>query len=356
MNPARILSACGVLAYLALAGCSGDASDDLGTTDDALLLMNAGKPMPCADPAPISTANDEKTWFVYCTGMNHVWKTSDWTSFSDAASSLVFHFGSLNALGRNTNTWWAPSILYLPSKKTYALWVSVEDGNQASDDRRSLAVFSGPSPTGPWTFERYGKRAAANGEHHIDPGLVTGSGGAHWLYWKSYGGTAQSAINGAALGGDALAIAGEPVKLFDGYDMNGWEQHVRENPSVWENPQTGVWHMLYSGAAWADSTYATGHAFSTCGALCRSAGGWRIASAEDRGVAQVMQAKNDATFAHGGPGGAAWLGSSGNWIVFAAAARSKQGDKTRYLFRQHLTWGANHSPYVNTAKHIPSGF
>src|SRR6185503_19346077 len=185
---------------------------------------------------------------------------------------------------------------------------------------RSLAVFSGPSPTGPWTFVRYGKRAAANGEHHIDPGLVTGSGGAHWLYWKSYGGTAQSAINGARLGAEAISIADTPVKLFDGYDMQSWE-----------NPKTGVWHMLYSGAAWADSSYATGHAFSTCGALCKSADGWRIASARDRGVAQVMQAKGDATFADGGPGGAAWLGSTGNWIVFAAAARSKQGDKTRYL-------------------------
>jgi hypothetical protein len=357
----RCLSMTTMLAALTLAGCAADVADANGENDnrsdeDAIMLKNGGNPMACADPAPISTSNEEKTWFVYCTGFDHVWKTATFTAFEDVRGKVDFAFGNLNALGRNTKTWWAPSILYVPDHDVYVMWVSVEDGEKASQNRRSLAVFSAPSPTGPWTFLSYGKRAAADGEHHIDPGIVTGTGGDHFLYWKSYGGTAQSAIMGAQLGPWAEVIRDTPVHLFNGYDMASWEQHVRENPSVWENPNTHVWHMLYSGAAWADSSYATGHAFSECGPLCLGSNGWRLAETENRGVGQVMQAKGDPRFAHGGPGGAAWLGTSGNWIVFAAAARSKQGDQQRYLFRQKLTWGANHSPFVDTAKHLPSGF
>lgn len=42
-------------------------------------------------------------------------------------------------------------------------------------------------------------------------------------------------------------------------------------------------------------------------------------------------------------------------IIYAAAARSRNGVTTRYLMRDRIDW-LNLSPYVDTAGHEPVGY
>jgi hypothetical protein len=351
---------------------SADLSSDAGdatTGEDAVVADGPGEPpadmtgsgpppptgqspLPCADPTVLADHAQPSTVYVFCTGMRHVWKTSDWTHFTDEHPGLVLNVSAMPALGRNSASWWAPTAIYDDAHSQYVMWASVQDLDSSS---RSLAVLTSPAPLGPWTFQSFAKRATASGQNHIDPMLFRNSDGTHYVYWKHYGGGIASKISGAKLNASLTAMSGAEVAIMNGYNSTGWELNVRENPAVWQDTASGTWHMLYSGAHWRDDSYATGHAVSSCGPLCLDSahGGWHIAPSHDRNIAQVVQAKGDAQFTHGGPGGAVWADDSGHWIVYAAASRSSQGDGARYLQRDRVSWSGG-VPFVDNAGHHPS--
>lgn len=310
-----------------------------------------------------SEAGANQTFYVYCTSMSHVWKTSDWVHFTDERSNTQFDFAGMSTNGKSTGSWWAPGIVYDPASSEYVMWVSVPDamGTRTTSgwDTRSLAVFTSPTPTGTWTFRALGVAASAVGQHFIDPfPFRDPSTGKHYVYWKQYGGGVSSSIMGAQLGtGWKARVSGTTVEIMNGYGGPGtWEDNVRENPAVWFNPSSGNYHLIFSGGHWADDSYGTGHALSTCGPLCVSGtGAWHIVSSGDRGIAQAVQSNGDANFTHGGPGGAVFQDESADLIVYAAAAKSASGDSTRYLMREPVKW-KNGAPYVDTAHHFPVGF
>jgi hypothetical protein len=145
------------------------------------------------------------------------------------------------------------------------------------------------------------------------------------------------------------------VEIMNGYGGAGsWEDNVRENPAVWYDAATGHHHLIFSGAHWADDSYATGHAVSSCGPLCLTANGWHMVDSGDRNTLQVVQALGDANFTHGGPGGAVFQDDAAQELVYAAAAKSADGDSARYLMRDAIRW-KNDAPYVDTAHHRPHG-
>lgn len=337
----------GLAAALVLAGCSGEAGVDTGDSD---LSMN-GAPLACADPTVVRE-HGTQTDYVYCTGMSHVWKTSDWKSFSDVRKQVSFDASSLEGAG----SWWAPTIIYDPGHQHYVMWVSVP--TDAAKDTRGLAVFTASSLDGTWHFVDWGNPAGTKGEMIIDPMLFRDHDGETYLYWKRYGGPLTSRIMGARL--DAKLehiVASTRTEIMNGYGGSGtWEDNVRENPAVWRDPKSGHYHMLFSGAHWFDGTYATGHAVSTCGPLCN----WHVTTTGDNGIPQVVQAKNDPNFTNGGPGGAVWV-EGGTAIVFAAAFLSNDKNASpharaeRYLMREKLSW-SNGVPYVDTPKHHPHGY
>jgi hypothetical protein len=316
--------------------------------------------MPCADPAVFSDSNAGRTFYVYCTGMSHVWKTSDWAQFTDLRSATQFDLTGMSANGKHIGSWWAPGIVYAPTLAEYVMWVSVPDAlavNGTSGwDTRSLAVFTATSPTGTWRYRGLGLQATAQGQNFIDPFLFLDHDGQHYVFFKRYGGGVSSRIMGAHVTASWLALtSAAQVEIMNGYGGQGtWEDNVRENPAVWYDPTTGHHHLLFSGGHWQDDTYATGHALSDCGPLCTGAGGWQMASSGDRGVLQVVQSLGDANFTSGGPGGAVFLDPSAQDLIYAAAARSGIGDTRRYLMRDPLSW-RNDAPYVDTAKHWPAG-
>lgn len=343
-------------------GCAGQNPEDEASTDDVDqiedgLMLSGANPLPCADPTVVSEKNKEASWYVYCTGIKHVYQTANWKEFTDVRSSVQFQLAGMAEVSSHVGAWWAPSVTYDRAHDHYVMWVSVLDPSSGGGDARSLAVLTAPSPLGPWNF-RHIEKNAAKGQMFIDPSLFRNHNGDAYLFWKQYGGGLPSRLMGARLDGKGLNIvSGSARPILDGFGGSGsWEANCRENPAVWEDKAHGTWHMLFSGNSWRDGAYATGHAVSSCGPLCTSGGGnWHPKSSGNRGVDQVVQAKNLNAFDNGGPGGAEWLGSSGKFIVYAAAARSKEGDKTRYLFRERVRW-ANGAPYVNSAKHNPKGF
>lgn len=337
-------------------GCSGSSTADaVGTTGENILLDGNSSPLACADPTIFSENGRENRWFVFCTGMRHVWTTTDWKSFQNERPSLVFDFGTMPAASKQTDAWWAPTVTYDGAEGRYVLWVSVIDGRSSRGDTRSLAVFKASAPLGPWSYAGMGHSATADGQMIIDPMIMPDANGHHYLYWKQYGGGLPSRLMGARLGPLLTRFDGLPVELLNGFDTSSWEGNCRENPAVWEDANDRKWHMLYSGAYWAGGGYATGHAVSECGPLCTDPGrGWRIEASTNRGVPQVVQAKGDANFQFGGPGGAVWGGRRGEWIVYAAAARSAKGDHTRYLLKDNLRWERG-APFVDTAEHRPTG-
>lgn len=324
------------------------------------LLLDGASPMPCADPALFSATNSDVTYYAYCTGMSHVWATSDWARFDDRRAATRFDLTGLHANARAMGSWWAPGIVYAPDMNRYVMWVSVPDVRATHTEAggwntRSLAVLTAATPTGPWVYRNLGLAATAAGQHFIDPFLFRDHDGRRYVFFKRYGGGVSSSIMGAAL--DATwqhIVAGSQVEIMNGYGGAGsWELNVRENPAVDYDPATGHHHMLFSGAHWADDSYATGHAVSACGPLCVRAGsGWRIVASGDRGVTQVVQARGDSRFTRGGPGGAEFQDDRARFIVYAAAARSARGDSARYLVRQAIRW-RNDAPYVDTAGHRP---
>lgn len=326
------------------------------------LLLRDGSPMACADPAVFSADDAGARFFVYCTGMSHVWSTADWARFDDRRGATRFDLSGMSANGRQIGAWWAPSVAYAPSLDRYVMWVSVPDARATHDasgwNTRSLAVLTATTPTGPWVYRGIGLAATAAGQHYIDPFLFRDHDGRRYVFFKRYGGGLASSIVGAAVDASWQHVtAGTQVEIMNGYGGDGtWELNVRENPAVVYDAATGHHHMLFSGAHWDDASYATGHAVSACGPLCVRAGaGWRITSSGDRGIVQVVRSRGDARFAHGGPGGAEFQDDRARFIVYAAAPRSARGDATRYLLRDAVRW-RNDAPYVDNAGHLPGGF
>jgi hypothetical protein len=317
--------------------------------------------MPCADPAVFSEGGADATFFVYCTGMSHVWKTSDWATFSDVKASAQFDLTGMSANGQKIGSWWAPGIVYAPNLPGYVMWVSVPDAMATNGtggwDTRSIAALTSDTPTGPWVFRSMAIAAAQVGEHYIDPYPFIDHDGTHYVFYKRYGASLTSSIVGARVDASLQnVVAGSSVVLMNGYGGPGtWELNVRENPAVSYDPAAKVHHLIFSGGHWQDGTYATGHALSSCGPLCVSgAGAWQIASSGDRGIVQVVQANGDPNFTSGGPGGAVFETAAAQYIVYAAAARSAKGDGTRYLMRDRVRY-QNRAPYVDTPGHHPTG-
>lgn len=344
------------------AGAPGaDAGTPPASTPQTGLLMRAGNPMPCADPTVVSERNERRVYYVYCTSMARIWRTEDWDHFRNVRADTEFRLAGMSDKGRMIGSWWAPSVIYAPGADRYFMWVSVPDSQAVRVDgrwnTRSIAVLSAPAPTGPWRFERIAIDAAA-GDIHIDPELfLNPAGGGHFVYWKQYGSTVPSRIMGVRVTDDWTGVGANRVAILNGYGGPGtWEDNVRENPALLYRASTETFHMLWSGGHWHDHTYATAHSISNCGPLCMTAGeGWRFRNSGDRGIEQVVQARDlPSRFRHGGPGGAVFQDDRGQYIIYAAAARGPD-DATRYLMRDSIRW-RNGAPYVDRAGHHPTGF
>ena len=348
-------------AGIADAGIADAGIPDAGITQPTTALLRPANPMPCADPAVVSENGAGQVFYVFCTSMSHVWKTTNWVSFTDVRASVTFDLTGMSANGRQLGSWWAQGIVYAPALSRYVMWVSVPDAqatNNSGWDTRSLAVLTASSPLGPWAFRSLAIDGAV-GQQFIDPFLFIDHDGGRYVYWKQYGGGVTSSIVGARVDASwTQVVAGTQLVIMNGYGGAGtWEDNVRENPAVSWDPVAQRHHLIFSGGHWFNDTYATGHAISSCGPLCPSTqtGGWHMRDSGDRNILQVVRSLGNPNFANGGPGGAVFLDDSAQDIIYAAAAKSANGVTTRYLMRDRVRW-QNLSPFVDTAGHEPLGY
>ena len=317
--------------------------------------------MPCADPSVVSVRNEGADFYIFCTGMLHVWHTTDWTQFNDVRSSTVFSLAGVGARGQSVVWWWAPSVIYDDATDTYIMWVSIPSeastGTAGATDARSLAVFAAAQPTGPWSYVGDAITGGAM-QMYIDPFLFRDHDGKHYVYWKHYGTGIGSLIAAAEVDSDWHTITGAQVTIMYGWGGTGtWEDNVRENPALHYDAATGHHHLIFSGGHWNDASYATGHALSTCGPLCvdASAGGWQMVESGDRGILQVVRSADLGAFGSGGAGGAEFLGDDASYLIYAAAPAFGSNAPTRYLMLDPLGW-ANDAPYVDSDGHHPTGY
>lgn len=344
------------------AGVRDAGVPDAGLPAPTDALLRPSNPMPCADPAVVSERNNAQIFYVFCTGMGHVWRTSNWVTFTDVRNSTTFDLTGLSTNGRQLGSWWAPGVVFSPALNKYVMWVSVPDAQATNGANgwtaRSLAVFTATTPTGPWNFQAIAIDAATD-QMFIDPFLFIDHDGERYVYWKQYGTGITSSIMGARVDATWTQVAATSrMEVMDGYGGPGtWEDNVRENPAVWYDASDGRHHLLFSGGHWRDDSYATGHAISSCGPLCpvTQTGGWHMRDSGDRNILQVVRSPGNPDFTNGGPGGAVFLDDSAQDIIYAAAARSRTGVTTRYLMRDRIKW-LNKSPYVDTTGHEPVGY
>src|SRR5262249_3166401 len=108
-----------------LVACSGEAPSEDESTDASELSGPGNAALACADPTVFSTHDQGNTNYVFCTGMRHVWKTSDWKTFTNERASLTFDFGAMPEKSKVSAQWWAPSVVYDRAHDRYVMWVSV---------------------------------------------------------------------------------------------------------------------------------------------------------------------------------------------------------------------------------------
>ncbi|MEY2462106.1 MAG: hypothetical protein QOH64_244 [Acidimicrobiaceae bacterium] len=151
---------------------------------------------------------------------------------------------------------WAPSVAKLGD--TWVLYVSMgsADGSQCVD-RLTSAVPGGPYA--PLPFQPPLVCDGTGGTGAIDPSIMVADDGTPYLYWKAAGATGYQ-LFGSALSRDGLHLVGDPVRLLGA--AAGWQRGGVENPSMVHagSAADGAWWLIYSGAYWATSSYATGYA------------------------------------------------------------------------------------------------
>lgn len=149
---------------------------------------------------------------------------------------------------------WAPDVVQIGGH--FALYFTARLRGSRT---QVIGVATSDRPEGPFVGTEGGPLVSMlDGGGAIDASVLSTSGGQHYLYWKNDGNAVKKATHlwGAELTTDGLSLASEPRRLLSASEP--WEGGLVEAPQVIE--EGGVYHLLYSCAAFFDESYAVGHA------------------------------------------------------------------------------------------------
>ncbi len=149
---------------------------------------------------------------------------------------------------------WAPAVL-----RTYRGYLMYYTVRHRDWGVQCLSVAYAESPAGPYAdTSRVPITCQTDFGGSIDPSPYVGEDGTPYLTWKSEGETvgSQSVLWGARLDPSGRAIVGASIPLLT--VDRPWEGRVVEAPDM--QRVGGQWILLYSGADWRTSGYATGFA------------------------------------------------------------------------------------------------
>lgn len=201
----------------------------------------------CPDPGVL---RDDNQYVLTCTSGNAgnafpIYTSPDLVHWS--LTSHVFPEGAHPtwALG----DFWAPEIHKLGER--YIAYFTARDQH----GMLSIGAASSASPTGP--FEDLGAPLVHDPAMGlIDASQITASDGTPYLLWKEDGNAIgkPTRILAQQLTADGLALLGSPATLIS--NDQPWECAVTEAPYMVE--RGGMFYLFYSGASYADATYAVG--------------------------------------------------------------------------------------------------
>jgi GH43 family beta-xylosidase len=127
----------------------------------------------------------------------------------------------------------------------------------ARDDRGMLSIGAASSATATGPFEDLGAPLVRDPQMGlIDASQFTASDGTPYLLWKEDGNAIgkPTQILAQQLTADGLALLGSPARLISNDEP--WECAVTEAPFMIE--RGGMFYLFYSGASYADASYALG--------------------------------------------------------------------------------------------------
>lgn len=148
---------------------------------------------------------------------------------------------------------WAPEVAKIAGR--YVLYFTAR---MRGTRVQVIGVATAEQPEGPFVATGAPLISMQDLGGAIDPAVLSTRDGQHYLYWKNDGNAVKQATHlwGAELSVDGLALMSTPAPLLTASEP--WEHGLVEAPQVIE--EGGVFHLLYSCAAYFDESYAVGHA------------------------------------------------------------------------------------------------
>ena len=212
------------------------------------LYTNPVIPVDCPDPGVL---RDADSWVLSCTGGDAssdaypIFVSSDLTAWKPAGH--IFPAGKHPVWA--TGLFWAPEIHHVG--KQFVAYFSA----QSAGGRLAIGAATGPSATGPFTD--IGKPLLADSAMGlIDVSAFTSSANVTYVLWKEDGNAQNkpTPIHVQQLAADGLSLVGGRSTLIT--NDRGWEGNVVEAP--WMTERNGLFYLFYSGASYANASYAVG--------------------------------------------------------------------------------------------------
>ena len=224
------------------------------TTDRRALTKGQATEASVADPFVLRA---EGRYWLYGTntlGANvPVMSSTDGSHWIDEGDALpVLPEGTIDG----KRLVWAPSVLALGGR--YVMYVTVFD---EATDEPCIAVVTSDRPDGLFVAREDWRLECGSGAGGvIDASPVQDADGNWWVVYKNEGSAAVgNALWSARLSADGLRTVGSSTPLL--WPDKDWEQGVVEGPSMVALEDGYL--LVYSAAAWDDSTYSTGLAWCT---------------------------------------------------------------------------------------------
>ncbi len=207
-------------------------------------------------PDPMIVNGPDRTAWAFATNGNgsnvQVLRSEDLVSWEPADDALP-----------QLPEWSTPGKVWAPEVARFAAdrWLMYYTTRAPDPEIQCVGVAVAAAPQGPYVDGSERPLVCEEDEGgSIDAHPFTASDGKRYLYWKNDGNAVgvDTYISVAALSADGLTMTGAPKRLFK-QDLP-WEGSLVEGPFVWE--VDGLFHLFYSGNAYASAEYAVGHAVS----------------------------------------------------------------------------------------------
>jgi len=243
-------------------------------------------------------------------------------------SDDMVHWTLVGPMIAERDNCWAPSVVY--KNGTFYAYLSTVQAGTGDEKSRRVKLYTSNSPTGPFTY-----KATVTSNYSYDADYFADDDGQEYLYWTEECYTLPFRCGGNAVVVDKLVsmekLAGQLARVAE---AEGWECR---NRCIFEAPEVlkrdGLYHMLYSAAAYENESYGSGYVRSP---VPLGSGG-----VADHSWSRVAQLLKSVEVKVDGPGGGAWIKAPNNlddWVIYHGRGFTKT-TLGRWLRIDPVLWG-----------------